>query len=157
MKTRHLILGFLLFSAMTSVAEVSNVNLIIRHTDDKLTTFKLDELPIIKPSTEDLVIDTQTGNFSCTLSMIKQIYYENVTEGIDNVTIDGISISQKNNLIVINGLGKSKTVAVYSIDGKLLLTDTATGVDATCLSIENLPNGVYVIKADYTTFKTLKQ
>ena len=157
MKTKLLFFCILLFSTMISAAEDNSVNLIIRHTDDKLTSFKLDEIPVIKLSAEDLAITTQTGSFGYPLSIIKQIYYENVTEGIDNVTIDGISISQRENLIVINGLAQGKTATLFNIDGKQLLSSTSTGANPVIISIDNLPGGTYVIKADYATFKTLKR
>lgn len=157
MKQKLLFLVFMLFSTLISVAEDNSVKLIILQSDGNLISFNLDERPVSTLTTGNLVITTQTSNFSYPLSRIKKFYYENVTEGIDKVNIDEINITQKDDLIIIHKLTKGKTVSIYSLDGRLMISKISTGVSPIVISIENLPGGTYVVKADYATFKTLKR
>lgn len=147
----------MLLTALISTAKDEAVKLIIKHHDGITTSFKLDEKPVCTFSSEDLVISTQTSNYSTPLSNIKNFFYENVFSDIEITPFNGVSISQKGTTLFIKGLAENEVVTIYNMEGKQMYNDRVTGVDAFTISIECFPRGIYVVKTIDITFKFLKQ
>lgn len=150
---KTIVLLFVLFWGESAQAQ----RLVILQKDGSKVSYDLDELPITTFTKEDLVITTKTTQINYSLATIYRYIYEDVPERVDNVGTDGISISHDSDNIVVYGLGNGKSVAVYSVDGILLLEKRSDGSKRTILSHSKLPAGVYVIKADNITYKFTKR
>lgn len=104
-----------------------------------------------------MVITTTTTTINYPLTKIQRYTYEGGTLSVRDVKPDGISISHDGDLVIVKGLATGKTVAVHRVDGVQLLVKRSDGSDRLTLSLEKLPAGVYVIKADEITYKLLKR
>lgn len=92
------------------------------------------------------------------LSAIKDIRFVKSTAGIGNVSnqTEGIKISQREDMLYINGLNSEKAdVAIYDLKGQTLLRTKAA--DKEGIDVSNLHHGVFIIKVKNTTFKFVKQ
>ena len=92
------------------------------------------------------------------LSAIKDIRFVKTTDGIGKVgnsETGGIKISQRGDMLYINGLNAEQTdVAIYDLKGRTMLRTKVAdgeGIDAS-----SLQHGVFIIKVKNTTFKFVK-
>ena len=131
--------------------------LIILQKDGSKVYYNLDEQPITTFTTDELVITTSMASFSYPLASISRYTYEGGALGISNTEAQGISISQNGDGIFVTGLPAGKSVTVYGVDGKPLLSKRSDGSNRLSLSISKLPVGVYVIKAETVTYKITKR
>jgi hypothetical protein len=159
MRAKLLFIIIMLFLASAATAKDEGVSLVLLHRNGGTAYFNLDEQPVTTFTKEYLEVTTQRNEFSFPLSGVSEAYfdYDISTSIIDCTTRAGIMVNQKGNNIIVNGLTDGYTVAIYSIEGKMMLSGIATGVAPVMVSLDGLPNGVYVVKADYVTFKTLKR
>ena len=159
MRQKFLIIVILLLTAfVVEAANTEYVTLVIEHNNGMTTRVNLDERPVTTFTKDAIVITTKNTMFNFLMEDIYQVYYErNVITSIETEAHNDICITQRGNQIAINGLAEGKMVTIFDINGKMLLSDIATGVGPMILSIEDLPCGVYVVKCDYVTFKTLKR
>lgn len=137
-----------------------NVNaqtLVIIQQDNSKIYYNLDEEPLTTFTPDDLVIKTQSTTISYPLNTIKQFMYEKGATGVEEVSRDGICISQDGNRIVVTGLPSGKSVTLYSTDGYQIAKQVSDGSQRTILSLSQLPSGVYIVKADNITYKTTKR
>ena len=131
--------------------------LVIWQKDGSKVSYNLDEQPKTTFTTEDLVITTTTTTINYPLAKIQRYTYEGGSLSVRDIKADGISISHEGDIVIVKGLANGKSVTVYSIDGKQLLTKRSDGSDRLTLSLAKLPAGVYMIKADEITYKFLKR
>ena len=59
--------------------------------------------------------------------------------------------------LVVSQLPKGANVCIYSLDGKLVGQLTAAYNGTFRISLATLPQGVYLVKADNTTYKIMKR
>lgn len=131
--------------------------LIIWQKDGSKVSYNLDEQPKTTFTADNLVITTATTTINYPLSKIRRYTYEGAQLSVRNVKEQGISISHDGNNIIVKGLPKGKSVTIHRIDGTQLLAKRSDGSARLTLSLNSLPAGVYVIKADEITYKFLKQ
>ena len=131
--------------------------LVIIQQDNSKVYYDLDEEPLTTFTPDDLVIMTQSTTISYPLNSIKQFVYEKGAVGIEEVSRDGVCISQDGNSIVVTGLPSGKSVVLYSTDGYQIAKQVSDGSQRTVLSLSQLPVGVYIVKADTITYKTTKR
>jgi len=137
-----------------------NVNaqtLVIIQQDNSKVYYDLDEEPLTTFTPDDLVIKTQSTTISYPLNSIKQFVYEKGATGVEEVSRDGVCISQKDDQIIVTGLPIGKSVSLYSTDGYQKAKLVSDGSQRTILSLSQLPSGVYIVKADNITYKTTKR
>lgn len=72
---------------------------------------------------------------------------------VTEVDADKIYTFISGNTLNVAGVEAGTSIAVYSIDGKLLVNEVATG---TVHSIDGLAKGLYIVKAGEKTFKVIK-
>lgn len=157
MNTKHATLFFVLLLFMVGHGKTQAQTLVITQLNGSKVYYNLDEEPKTTFTLEDLVIETQSQTVSYPLAQIKQFTYEQDATGIEEVSREGICISQNGDNIVITGLPNGKTIAIYNTNGQLLLTGKSDGSQRTTLSVHQLPIGVYVVKADQVTYKITKR
>ncbi len=93
--------------------------------------------------------------FEVPLSDIVKWTYEDYTSGIDEVAGNGITITRNGDVITISGMAEGCDVAVYATDGRLIHSGRSSAT-VYVVRADNWTPGVYVIKAENSSFKIVK-
>ncbi len=157
MRPKTIFTIFILLLTVFYSGTLSAQRLVIWQKNGTKVSFDLDEQPKTTFTTEDLVITTATATISYPLGKIQRYTYESGEVNVRDVKSKGICIWHDGDNIIIKGLPKGKSVTVYSIDGKQLLTKPSAGSERLTLSLSDLPAGAYVVKADEITYKFSKR
>lgn len=157
MKTKITTTITVLLLSVLCISSVKAQTLVIWQKDGSKAYYSLDELPKTTFTLDDLVITTNTGTINFPLQSILRYTYEEGTMGIDNVTNQSISVIHRGNDIIVTGLPKDISIAVYDVEGKMLVSRKSDGSLRQMLSLGNLPAGVYVIKAGTVNYKFMKR
>lgn len=131
--------------------------LIIWQKDGSKVSYNLDEQPKTTFTTEYLVITTTTKTINYPLSQILRYTYEGGSLSVHNIEVKGISVTQKEDEIIVDGLPAGKSATIFAVDGKQLLSKRSDGSNHITLSLSKLPSGVYIVKAEAVTYKITKR
>jgi hypothetical protein len=161
MKVKFTILSLLFAFAVTSVWAADKQNtLIVLTKNNVMHQFVLADKPKVTFEGNQLKVTCEKASASASfnLSDIIRFTYEcKNASGIDELTVDPAEISMEGGTLVISQMKANSTVNVYSMDGKLVRQLTAQRAGTYRLSLSSFPAGVYLVKADNTTFKITKQ
>lgn len=157
MKLKTILTIMILLMSMFCSGTLHAQRLVIWQKDGSKVSYNLDEQPKTTFTADDLVITTATTTVNYPLSKIQRYTYEGAQLSVRNVKEQGISISHDGNNIIVKGLPKGKSMTIHRIDGTQLLAKRSDGSARLTLSLNSLPAGVYVIKADEITYKFLKR
>ena len=83
--------------------------------------------------------------------------YLNATDAVEELKADETQVNFRDGMIVSDQLRANATVAVYSVDGRLVRQLTARESGSYSLNLSELPTGVYIVKADRVTYKIAKR
>ena len=136
-------------------AKAQSPKLVVWMTNGEKVMYELATLPKTTYTPTDLVISTTMVTVSYPLDKVSKYTYESIATGIDDVD-SGFGLYQKGDDFIFSNLKKGEKVEVYSVDGKLVTTQTSAGHSSVVVSLNRLPKGVYVIKADATDYKVMK-
>ena len=161
MKVKFTILSFLLAFAVTSVWAADKQNtLIVLTKNNVMHQFVLADKPKVTFEGNQLKVTCEKASASASFNLsdiIRFTYEGKDAAGIDELTVDPAEISMEGGTLVISQMKANSTVNVYSMDGKLVRQLTAQRAGTYRLSLSSFPAGVYLVKADNTTFKITKQ
>ena len=76
--------------------------------------------------------------------------------GIDEIQDEPAGISQEGDVLVISQVKAGATVSVFALDGKLVRQLKPQRSGTYRLNLSELPSGLYIVKADNTTYKITK-
>lgn len=147
----------ILLLAILGSSTAKSQTLVIWQKDGSKVYYSLDEQPKTTFTTEDLVITTSTKTINYPLSQIQRYTYEGGSLGINDIKTQGVAISHHGEDIIMIGLPIGKSISIYSIDGKQLLSRLSDGSNRQTLSLSTLPTGVYIIKAETINYKFTKR
>jgi len=131
--------------------------LVVWQKDGSKVYYDLEDQPRTTFTKEDLIITTKNETVNFPLSKMMRYTYEGGSVGIENVQAKEIIITHRADNIIATGLPSGKTLCVYSVDGKLLVSKRSDGSARLTLSLSQLPLGVYVVKAEEVTYKFIKR
>lgn len=161
MKVKFTILSLLFAFAVTSVWAADKQNtLIVLTKNNVMHQFVLADKPKVTFEGNQLKVTCEKASASASFNLsdiIRFTYEGKNTSGIDELTVDPAEISMEGGTLVISQMKANSTVNVYSMDGKLVRQLTAQRAGTYRLSLSSFPAGVYLVKADNTTFKITKQ
>ena len=157
MKPNPILATITLLLALSFGGSAHAQRLVIWQKDGSKVSYELDDQPRTTFTTDELVITTAKATISLLLPQIQRYTYEDVETGVRDVRKEGINISHKGDDIIVRGLAKGKSVTVYGVDGKQLLTKQSDGSGRLTLSLSKVSAGVYMIKADEITYKFSKR
>lgn len=121
--------------------------------NNKQITFLLDDQPVLSFEGSDLTVKTHLNNFSYDSADIKKYTIEYVDpSGISGVT-GSIVFSIENGALVACNLPASSPVSIYSVDGKLLKTQTTDRNGHIRIPLENIGSSVVLVKTSIANFK----
>ena len=161
MKVKFTILSLLFAFAVTSVWAADKQNtLIVLTKNNVMHQFVLADKPKVTFEGNQLKVTCEKASASASFNLsdiIRFTYEGKDAAGIDELTVDPAEISMEGGTLVISQMKANSTVNVYSMDGKLVRQLTAQRAGTYRLSLSSFPAGVYLVKADNTTFKITKQ
>lgn len=147
----------ILLLVMFGINTASSQTLVIWQKDGSKVYYSLDECPKTTFTAEELVITTNNTTINYPLSKIQRYTYESGSLGINDTKVKGIAISHHGNQITVTGLLSGKSIYLYSIDGKQLLSKQSDGSNRQTLFLSEFPAGVYIIKAETINYKFMKR
>lgn len=156
MKKLLFLLLLLLALPIGMLADNQNT-LIVKTKDGAQTTFVLQDKPRVTFEGTDLkvVSDKETVAFALA-DVLRFEYVKKDALGIDEDVVDPTGVSYQGGVLVISQLRQGASVAVYTLDGKLLRQLTASHSGTYRLNLSELPTGLYLVKADNVTYKITK-
>ena len=156
MKKLLFLLILLLALPIGMLADNQNT-LIVKTKDGAQTTFVLQDKPRVTFEGTDLkvVSDKETVAFALA-DVLRFEYVKKDALGIDEDVVDPTGVSYQGGVLVISQLRQGASVAVYTLDGKLLRQLTASHSGTYRLNLSELPTGLYLVKADNVTYKITK-
>lgn len=156
MKKLLFLLILLLALPIGMLADNQNT-LIVKTKDGAQTAFVLQDKPRVTFEGTDLkvVSDKETVAFALA-DVLRFEYVKKDALGIDEDVVDPTGVSYQGGVLVISQLRQGASVAVYTLDGKLLRQLTASHSGTYRLNLSELPTGLYLVKADNVTYKITK-
>jgi hypothetical protein len=133
------------------------VTLVVLTRDNAQHMFVLTDKPEVTFEGTDLVVTCVNSTTTFALPDVIRFTYLNATDAVEELTADEAHVNFKDGMIVIDQLKAGATVAVYSVDGRLVRQLTARESGSYSVNLSELPTGVYVVKADRVTYKIAKR
>jgi hypothetical protein len=133
------------------------VTLVVLTRDNTQHMFVLADKPEVTFEGTDLVVTCVNSTTTFPLPDVIRFTYLNTTDAVEELKADETQVNFKDGMIVINQLKAGATVAVYSVDGRLVRQLTARESGSYSLNLSELPTGVYIVKADRVTYKIAKR
>lgn len=140
------------FCAQNAAAE----DLVVK-TGSGSTKFALTDVTSLKFNEGKLQVFTSASETPTEFNLadIESLKFDGVTQGIQSTMNDKkFNLTFSNGILSATGLEGART-AVYDISGKRMLDISSW--DGSAVSLQNLTNGVYVIKINNQTFKFIKK
>lgn len=159
MKTRLTINILLLMLAMTTWAQNNTQRLVVWQKSGEKVYFDLTEEPETTFEGTQLVIKTKTTTVYYQLENVLRYTYEGTNTAIDGPKLrpGEIVFRQGVDQMAFDGLSDGTLIDVYTLDGKLLKSQTARGSQQTVVSLASQPAGTYIVKVGDATYKFLKR
>ena len=159
MKTRLTITILLLMLAMTTWAQNNTQRLVVWQKSGEKVYFDLTEEPETTFEGTQLVIKTTKTTAYYQLENVLRYTYEGTKTAIDGPKLrpGEIVFRQGADQMAFDGLADGTRIDVYTLDGKLLKSQTARGSQQAVVSLASQPAGTYIVKVGDATYKFLKR
>ncbi len=153
---KKLIITLLALLTATVGLHAADEALNLKMKDGTIHSFLLAEKPVITIADNQLVMTTTEATATYSLYEVKEY-----TFGAPTV-IQGIAVSKavsrEGNTITFSKLGGKTAVKAYTLGGQPVNLTLHSGADGSVsVSLEALPTGTYIIKADNATLKITKR
>ena len=156
----YLLLNFVLAFTIIAKAETS---LFIDYLSDEDAEIVLNVIGRVEIKDEVFRLISVDGTelASCNLYEVKKIsFVQSSTESniVDNNS-NSITIfpNPTRDVLFVNGLNSNDVVRLFDLQGKLILTSTASVDGKSKMSVSQLPNGVYLLQVGVEIMKFVKQ
>lgn len=158
---RTLLISFLLlcFSCIEGFSQNEEQQLVVWLKSGERIYFNLKEEPETTFENGLLVITSDKTTAMYHLENVIRYTFEGDVTAIKNPSIrpGELRYSQGNDSMIFEGLPDGMRLEVYATDGKLISISEAKAGKPTLISLEGMPTGTYIIKANDATFKFLKK
>jgi hypothetical protein len=138
--------------------QVEGNTLVVLTKNGVQTTYLLSEKPEVRFTGENLRVISTRADVTYKISdILRFTYIKRNSSGIDNVIDDPAEVECQDGTLVISKLKANATVDIYSPEGKLVRRLQARHTGTYRLSLSELPQGVYIVKADNVSYKIMKR
>ena len=122
-------------------------------------SYQLADAPVTSFSDGKLIISTNKATISYERKNVLRYTFENVvTKGIELMPGERrVEINREGDEITFRGLTVGSFARVYSVNGMLIEQHRVTDNQPQTISLQNRPNGVYIVKAGTETIKIMKR
>lgn len=129
----------------------SEENLIVLTRSGETFYFLLEESPKITFKDQIMHVSAKTKSCDIEISNMARFYFSKDANRIDDLKTNEFKIRYANNdNITIEGLS-APSVKVFSIDGKLIMAEMHSFGNETCITLESLASGIYIISINNNT------
>lgn len=154
------LMAFLLLPAKAIVAQEAGAyvtNMVLTLTDGTVNRFALAEAPTVTHEGENLVVTVGEEQFTTPLQGISNLTFEQVASAISETVADnGERPVFTPGQARFEGLKAQATVAVYTIDGKMLSSVRANELGTASIDLGTLPQGLYILRTPTQSYKIKK-
>ena len=148
----------LLFVVSLAFAASQPPVLVITTKDQVQHEFRLSDKAQVTFEGSSLVVTAPNLSSTYPLSDVLRFNYKDVDpSGIDTIHDNDAQIDYENGTLILTHLKRNAIVGIYDAAGKLVRQMKAGRAGTYRLSIEQLPFGVYIVKAGTTTFKIARR
>lgn len=152
----------LFFSLLIGLGTALNLNaqsLIVKLYDGSEKTQELSSLQTMKFADSNLLVNTTDGeSASYNISSIQKLYFKSTSTDVDVITDNTDDIlfypNPASDVIYIKNCSENSLMSVFNIDGRLIY-QTKISTSTSSVNIQNLPQGVYLLKTNNQTFKII--
>lgn len=149
------ILFLLLLLISVGVSAQGRKTLVVEMRDGSSASFQLVEKPTITFTGKLMSVVSASSSLEIKRSDVKQYYFETVSTSVEDV-VEEAQADVSGNSVALSGLPANADVTVYSANGVQVLSEKA--VDGTCtISLDNLPNALYIVNYNNSSIKILKK
>lgn len=157
MKRLPALLAFLSI-ALLAFADNHPPTLVITTKDQVQHEYQLTDKAQVTFEGKELVVSAPGVNTSYPLSDVLRFNYKDVEPSdVDALRNETPDIGYQNGSLMLTHLKCDATVSIYDATGKLVRQLKASRNGTHRISLEQLPLGVYIVKAGTTTFKIARQ
>ncbi len=117
--------------------------------------YDLGEEPVITYNDGMLTITTSVSQISYGLEEVLKYTFSDQSTGIVSPE-EMIKVKFLRNMVIFYGLSRNTSIQVFAVNGMKVMDNRVTD-DVTTISLEELPMGVYIVKADCGTYKIMRQ
>lgn len=160
MKQRLLLLSLLMACVIGVRAADKQNTLFVLTKGNVLHQFVLADKPKVTFEGTNLKVTCEnnaSASYTFNLSdVIRFAYDAKSATGIDESIEEPAAISQEGDVLVISQVKAGATVSVFALDGKLVRQLKPQRSGTYRLNLSELPSGLYIVKADNTTYKITK-
>lgn len=157
MRKLNLLILLLLAWPIGMLADDLLATLIVTTKNGSETTFFLKDKPQVKFEGANLKVTSSAGDVTFALADVLQFTYAKKDPAGINETIDEkTEVTFQDDVLVISQIKAGKTVSLYALDGKLIRQLKPQRSGTYRLNLSELPSGLYLVKADNTTYKITK-
>ncbi len=149
-----------LFCCALSWADNEVLCLTLATTDGDEIYFGLDDDPVITYGDKTITVESEPYSVVDMSIYDLEMYYfaDAIPTGIGAVpTMDGSSTEFSNGKVLVRGLNVGSQVAVYTADGQMVGSVTASEDGNVCVDLNSLKgNQVYILRTPSASFKIVK-
>jgi len=152
------VVAALLCATLQTFADKQPPTLVITTKDQVQHEYQLSDKAQVTFEGKSLVVTAPGVSTAYPLADVLRFNYKDMApSGIDTVRDEAPVIDYQNGMLVLTHLKRDATVSIYDAAGKLVRQLKASRNGTHRISLEQLPLGVYVVKAGTTTFKIARQ
>ena len=151
---KKLLLTMLLMAmGFVSYAE-GYAGILVTMVDGTTATISFDENPVIKLQPEKLIVQTDVATTEFDRSAVARFNYVTDLNGVEVIEKNDVEVVNKGGVLSFANLPTASEIKLYSVDGKLLKNEIATG--SYTLELTNLSTGVYILNVNGVSTKIAK-
>ena len=149
----------LLGAVLLAVPVFSQNTLTIHQKDGQQFNFGFADKPVITYTDTDLVLKTANTELQYPLASLAKFTFTNDEDAVIPIKQDGnaAKLELDNYMVSINGAKPGINVTVIGSDGKTVGNYKTDSEGSVTFSIEDLPQGLYIINSENLTCKILKK
>lgn len=145
----------MLLMAMSFVSYAEGyAGILVTMVDGSTATISFDENPVIKLQPEKLIVQTDVATTEFDRSAVARFNYVTDLSGVDAIKYGDFEVKDNGASLHFSNLPADSDIKLYSTEGKLLKSATATG--SYHIGIADLPAGVYIVNVNGVSTKIAK-
>lgn len=147
----------LLLALSGQIASAQN-RLVVQAKNGNTMFFTLAQEPRVHFERDHIEIYYEYDCISFLLADFDSFYYDDGNgNAMNKVNNDSWTVEEKDEQVIVHGLKEDTPVMLYNAAGQLLSNSKAEKGKPLSLSLQALPTGIYIIKAQQQTLKIKKQ
>lgn len=138
------------------MGKVSAQTLVLHHANGTTTDVDLYTMPQVKFQDDKVFITSTVLEMEYPKTDVLRFTYKGRSSGISEAKTKA-NVSQKNGLLVFNGIKASDKIAVYTVKGILVPVHIHRSGTSATLPLSAIPSGAYLLSVNGRTSKFMKR